>query len=187
MITPLWDFSYSNDRICTSADGISPLESVNADLPMGFSRSSYKSQNPPFWDYPHSESPLCCKDFSLSEPPSDILLIGFPLLGAQILTYGLPSFEPTGEWTLGSFSLLGSFHIPMTGFSPPTRTITPLMGYPHTRRLLHWWVYSHVRGSRSSHRIGAPIQNRRIQSIVGDTPTSDQLFAGLTRLWLCTV
>jgi len=43
------------------------------------------------WDFPHSKLPLCIRDFSLSEPPFDALLMEFFLFGTQTLVYGLPS------------------------------------------------------------------------------------------------
>jgi len=48
--------------------------------------------------------------YPFSEPLFDVLLMGFPLFGAQALAYGLSTLEPTGRWIPCSFSLPGSFH-----------------------------------------------------------------------------
>ena len=92
-----WDFSYSGTEPRSSADGIdvSPLgescsytpkwdvpqhASVNADWPMGFSRSSCRNRDPLWRDLPRSEIGLCYRNFPLLEagfvaPWRDVLLL----------------------------------------------------------------------------------------------------------------
>ena len=58
--------------------------------PMGFETIHCKN-------FPTQSLPLCCRNFPLLKPPFDIPLMKLPPLGAQILAYGLSSFELMGE------------------------------------------------------------------------------------------
>ena len=81
-----------------------------------------------------------------------------------------PFTEPTGGWTLSSFPLSGSFHIPMMGRAP-TKEIALLKGYSlHERTTLMLGLLSRWR-YRIVDRVGDPIRDRHIQPVIG---TSDQ-------------
>jgi len=61
--------------------GFSLLGSAKAGTPMGALSAICGSQNPPLGISPTQSPPLCCRDFSLSEPPLDVPLMEFFPLG----------------------------------------------------------------------------------------------------------
>ena len=69
-------FPLRGSCMCTPLMGFPAHESVNTDLPRRFSRSSYESQNPMLWDFPHLESSTLLQGFLLSDPPSNVSLMG---------------------------------------------------------------------------------------------------------------
>ena len=101
-------------------------------------------------------------DFSFSESPSDISLMVFLPLKTQILAYGLPSFEPIGGWTPGSFPLLGSFHIPMMEFFSGDSSVD---GISPTREDNFADGFTLMLEVPDRHRVGVPIRDRHIQSV----------------------
>jgi len=77
--------------------GSPPLRSVNADMPTDALSAILQESKPSGVRFSHPESSTLLQALPLSEPPLDVLLMGFSLLGAQALAYGLPSSEPTGR------------------------------------------------------------------------------------------
>ena len=111
---------------------------------------------------PTGSPPLCCRDFTLSEPQS-VPLMGFPPLGA-----GKPTSSSHLNLRADEYIRIPLWNFPHSRDSsvdgkPPHERTTPLLGmFLHLRyRIVDW--------------VGAPIWNRRIQAVVGISPTSDQL------------
>ena len=152
-----WDFSHSEVSKQTCPRALSAILRESKSSAVGFS---------------HSKSPTLLQEFSLSEPPLDVLLMGFSPLGTQALAYRLLSSELTSRWISGSFSLPRSFHpyydageLPFIFWwwdYPNSRDNSVLRFFSHIGQL-HCWVYSHSEvPDRHYNLFGAPNGTSRV-------------------------
>jgi len=66
---PRWEVPpLRRSSLYTPWQDVPPRGGVNAEMPMGLSRSSYGSRNPLLWDFPHSESPTLLQEFPSQSP-----------------------------------------------------------------------------------------------------------------------
>jgi len=77
--------------------GFFPLKDDNADVPMGSFSTILWESKPYVVGFLTRSPPLYCRDFPLLELLLNVLLIGFPLLGAQALAYRFPLSKPMGR------------------------------------------------------------------------------------------
>ena len=120
-----------------------------------------------------TRSPHPAEEFSLSEPSSDVQLMGLPPLETHT-TLRAPLIWTYGRMNPGSFSLPGCFHIPMMGFPPLGRQlhdgISPTREDTSADGLLPCWRYWIIVGQEP------PIRDRCIQSVDGLDPHFRPIF-----------
>ena len=177
-----WDIPYLKAATNFSAAGISPTRrSVCMSNWWDFTHSGMLTQTclrslldhpreskPTLSDLPHSNSPLCCRDCPLLEPPFDAPLMGFPLLKTYTSLQALPHLNLRADEYINP----SVFH---SGNSP-TRKTAPMYNISHMEDksnvgfTLTWRcrIVTLGRGHIKKH----------IQSVIGLYPTSGHSYSG---------